>query len=119
MKYPEDWLPKDFISSKDIPRCKECNGVLKPDVVLFEEMLPADAWREAQSLCETADLVIVVGSSLEVYPANSLPETALRRGAHLIINTLTTTHLDAYADIVIQADLVETIPPICELVLDQ
>ncbi len=117
-KYPENWLPDDFISSKDLPHCEVCAGVLKPDVVLFEEMLPADAWREAQMLCEKADLVIVVGSSLEVYPANSLPETAIRRGARLIINTLTATHLDDYADLVIQADLVDTIPPISELVLN-
>lgn len=119
MIYAENWLPEDFISSKDIPYCKKCNGILKPDVILFEEMLPAGAWREAQSLCEAVDLVIVVGSSLEVYPANSLPEIALRRGANLIINTLTKTHMDLYADVVIQADLVETMPPICELVLDQ
>ncbi len=116
-KYPEDWMPADFNTSDELPRCKVCGGILKPDVVLFEEMLPVGAWSEAQSLCETTDLIIVVGSSLEVYPANSLPETALRRGACMIINTLTETHLDQYADVVIQADLIDTIPPICDLVL--
>ena len=119
MKYAEDWLPKDFNMSHELPRCKSCGSVLKPDVVLFEEMLPAEAWYEAQALCEETDLIIVIGSSLEVYPANTLPETAFRRGASIIINTITETHLDNYADVVIQADLVDTIPPICDLVLQQ
>jgi NAD-dependent deacetylase len=86
-------------------------------VVLFEEMLPAQAWQEAEYLCETADLIFVIGSSLKVTPANYLPENGLRRGASLIINTNTPTHLDRYADVVIQEDLAEIVPAICQKVL--
>ena len=116
--YGTDWMLDDILENDDIPRCKACGGVLKPDVTLFEELLPRKAWQKAEMLCNQADLILVVGSSLEVYPANSLPEKGLRHGARLIINTLSGTHLDAYADVVIQADLIDTIPPICRQVLE-
>ena len=80
-------------------------------------MLPAKAWDEAQQLCDVADVIFVIGSSLGVAPANYLPESALRRGASLIINTQSDTHLDRYADVVIQEDLNEVIPAICRLAL--
>ncbi len=115
--YKNDWLFEDLLEKGIYPRCADCGGILKPDVVLFEEMLPVDAWSEAQQLCENTDLVLVVGSALEVYPANSLPETALRHGAKLIINTITNTHMDRLADVVIHADLIQAIPQICRLVL--
>ncbi len=114
--YEDGWLSEELLKRGEFPHCDICGGVLKPDVVLFEEPLPEHAWSKAQRLCEAADLVLVVGSSLEVYPANSLPETALRRGAALIINTITNTHLDRLANVVIHADLIETIPAICNLV---
>ena len=117
-KYADDWMPENILEDNIMPQCKTCGGVLKPDVVLFEEALPANAWNEAQRLCDQADLILVIGSSLEVYPANLLPETGLRRGASLVINTLTSTHLDPYADVVIQADLIDTIPSICQKVME-
>ena len=112
-----DWLTEETLLQNDYPRCAVCGGVLKPDVVLFEEMLPAEAWNEAQRLCESADLIFVIGSSLEVAPANYLPESGLRRGANLIINTQSPTHLDRYADVVIQQDLNEVVPAICQRAL--
>jgi NAD-dependent deacetylase len=116
--YGADWLPEDILGNDDMPRCKACGGVLKPDVTLFEELLPREAWQKAEMLCNQADLILVIGSSLEVYPANSLPEKGIRNGAKLIINTLSATHLDSFADVVIQADLIDTIPPICRQVLE-
>jgi NAD-dependent deacetylase len=117
-QFGEEWLP-DKLEAGVYPTCDNCGGILKPNVVLFEEMLPADAWTKAQALCEQTDLILVVGSSLEVYPANMLPESGLRHGAKLIINTLSRTHLDNLADVVIHADLIDTIPAICETVLSK
>jgi NAD-dependent deacetylase len=117
-QYSDEWLSEEQISRAQYPHCKTCGGVLKPDVVLFEEMLPVQAWNNAQFYCEQADLVLIVGSSLEVYPACSLPETALNQGAKLIINNIMATHLDLYADVVIHEDLIEAIPAICRLVLE-
>lgn len=111
------WLSEEKLADNQFPHCDTCGGVLKPDVVLFEEMLPVQTWNEAQLLCEQADLIFVVGSSLEVAPANYLPEASLRHGARLVINTLSPTHLDPYADVVIQAGLIESVPAICRQVL--
>jgi len=111
--YGEDWLTDETLVQDNYPRCTVCGGVLKPDVVLFEEMLPAQAWNEAQELCEKADVIFVIGSSLGVAPANYLPENGLRRGAGLIINTQSDTHLDRYANVVIREDLNEIVPAIC------
>ena len=115
-QFGEEWLP-EVLEAGVYPTCDHCGGILKPNVVLFEEMLPANAWMKAQILCEQADLILVVGSSLEVYPANMLPENGLRRGAKLIINTISRTHLDNLADVVIHADLIDTIPAICSYIL--
>jgi NAD-dependent deacetylase len=112
-RYEDNWLIEEQLEKSQYPHCTNCGGVLKPDVVLFEEQLPLKAWMRAQDLCDQADLILVVGSSLEVYPANSLPECGLAHGVCLIINTMTDTHLDHLADIVIHTDLIETIPEIC------
>ncbi len=64
----------DFIfdCSEDIPRCTKCGGMVRPNVVLYEEGLPDDAWNEAVHDIMEADLVIVCGTSLTVYPAAGL-----------------------------------------------
>lgn len=62
-----------FIERGEIPRCPLCGHVVKPDIVLFEEMLPVKVWREAELQARAADLVLVAGSALEVGPANTLP----------------------------------------------
>jgi NAD-dependent deacetylase len=61
-------------------RCSDCSGPVKPDVVLFGELLPPDAMAEAESLAAGADLMLCVGSSLEVYPVAGLPSVTLGRG---------------------------------------
>jgi NAD-dependent deacetylase len=70
-------------------------------------MLPASVWEKAYDHSEKADLIIVVGTSLEVYPANLLPEVAISNNAKLIINTLSTTQMDSVADVVLNLDVVD------------
>jgi NAD-dependent deacetylase len=94
-------LLASFIENGKIPHCPKCGSVLKPDVILFGEQLPQAAWMQAQCDVRQCDLMMVVGSSLEVLPVAGLPIQALDRGAHLIILNNTPTYLNVRADIVI------------------
>jgi NAD-dependent deacetylase len=106
-----------FVENGEIPRCPKCDHVLKPDVILFGEQLPQTAWFRAQREARQCDLMLVVGSSLEVLPVAGLPMQALDRGAHLIIINNTQTYLNTRADVVILEDVAMIIPAIAERVL--
>jgi NAD-dependent deacetylase len=103
-----------FLMQGSIPRCSRCGNILKPTITLFEEMLPQKAWDQAERACRKADLVLVVGSSLEVVPAAYLPMHALDNHARLIINNLTRTPLDQRADARLPWDTAEAIPALVE-----
>ncbi len=100
-----------------LPHCQGCGAVVKPDVVLFEEALPVDVWEAADDQSRRADVMLVVGSALEVMPANMLPLNTVESGGRLIINTRSPTYLDAEADLLLPYDVAETIPAIAGLVL--
>jgi NAD-dependent deacetylase len=106
-----------YIATGRIPRCLSCNGILKPDVILFGEQLPQSAWYEAQRAARQCDLMVIAGSSLEVLPVARLPMQALDRGAHLIIINNTPTYLNVRADVVIMDDVATTLPEIAKRVL--
>jgi NAD-dependent deacetylase len=91
------------------PVCHVCQRILKPAIVFFEEALPYQAWEAAHKEATLCDLMIVVGSSLVVGPANELPYIALQHGAKLIIVTLSDTPLDPYATLIINADVATTL----------
>lgn len=115
IKVPFDGKIADsFIENFEIPKCERCQKYLKPAITLFEEMLPVAAWDSAINHFEKADLVIVIGSSLEVYPANQLPGISVSKGAKLIINTYSTTPLDKDADLLLPYDVVEVWPRILQ-----
>jgi NAD-dependent deacetylase len=92
-----------------VPRCERCGAVLKPDVVMFGELLPEDAIDRAFELARAAGLFLVVGSSLEVYPVAGLPDEALAAGAALAIVNKGPTPYDARADLTIEAAAGETL----------
>ncbi len=110
------FLP-DFMEKGTLPRCPHCGGVLKPDVVLFGEQLPWQAWEAAERLARECDLCLVAGSSLAVMPVARLPIEAARQGAALIIVNQTPTYLDERADVVLRGDVAEVLPRITEKVL--
>lgn len=85
----------DFISRAP---CASCGGKLRPGVVLFGESLPADALDSAWSASEGADVFIVLGSSLQVSPANQMPGVAKRSGAFVAICNRDVTPMDGIAD---------------------
>ena len=95
----------------EIPRCA-CGGLFKPDVVLFDELLPRGLFWLAQRAIETCDLVLVAGTALEVAPVCELPLAALRRGARMIIVNQSPTYLDERADVVLREDVAEVLPAI-------
>jgi NAD-dependent deacetylase len=101
-----------FIRDGDLPYCPDCKSLLKPDIILFEEALPMEAWNIAQDHCEQADLVLIAGSSLEVSPANQLPLYSLQHNASLIINTLSPTYLDEEAQVLLPGNVAEILPQI-------
>ena len=88
------------------PECGACISPLKPDVVLFGEMLPEQAMAEAYSLAAEADLMIAVGSSLEVFPVASLPGVTLEAGGRLAIVTQGPTAYDGDAEVRLGGDVV-------------
>jgi NAD-dependent deacetylase len=102
----EDVLTKSEQSG--VPRCDGCDGLLKPDVVLFGELLPP-AFSEAEREILKCDLLLALGSSLEVYPVAGLVPQAKARGARLVILNRDPTEFDALADLVIHAELGPTI----------
>jgi NAD-dependent deacetylase len=97
-------------NTEEMPRCPACGQVLKPDVVLFEEMLPQQTWNAAEKHCARADVIIVAGSSLEVWPAATLPEIAVSNGAKLILVNLSPTFMDPHAEILLSANVAEILP---------
>jgi NAD-dependent protein deacetylase/lipoamidase len=101
-----------YLQSGEIPYCPNCHSILKPDLVLMGEQLPAKTWLKAQEACKKCDLMIVAGSSLEVLPVAGLPMRALENGAHLILINHTTTYLDVRADVVLHEDVAVIIPAI-------
>ena len=96
------------------PRCADCDGVLKPNVVLFGESLPTAVFDEARSLVASSDAVLVVGSSLVVEPAASLPLEA--PDATLVVCNLEETGLSSRADVDLRADATDVLPRVVDLV---
>ncbi|HEX2411961.1 MAG TPA: NAD-dependent deacylase [Solirubrobacteraceae bacterium] len=87
-----------------VPRC-DCGEVLKPDVVLFGELLDEAAMARASSLAAGADLLLCIGSSLEVYPVAGLPELTLERGGRLAVVTRSSTPFDRFAEVRLDGDV--------------
>ncbi len=93
------------IAAAVVPGC-DCGAPLKPDVVLFGEMLPLGAMERATALASGADVLLCVGSSLEVWPVAGLPEVTLRSGGALAIVTQGATPYDGEATVRCSGDVV-------------
>ncbi len=111
-EYPAESYIQPYLDHGKVPRCDDCQHVLKPDVVLFEEQLPARIWAEARQHAATCDLMIVAGSSLVVMPVAGLPMTALENSANIIVLNKTKTYIDENAAVVVIGDLAEILPAI-------
>ncbi|MCU0512019.1 MAG: NAD-dependent deacylase [Anaerolineae bacterium] len=112
--YDGQTVLQQYLQDGTVPRCPDCRSVLKPNVILFGEQLPYRELQAAQEAARRTDLMLIVGSSLEVAPASDLPVAAHRRGAKLIIINLAPTELDRLADVVIHADAALVLPALLE-----
>lgn len=93
---------RSFIASENSsPRCRSCGGLVKAAVISFGEAMPDDAVRVAAQHCMNADVVLVVGTSLVVQPAASLPVLGLQHGAGIVIINRQSTPLDHEAELVL------------------
>jgi NAD-dependent deacetylase len=101
-----DVRARQAADERGIPRC-ECGQPLKPDVVLFGEFLPPDAIARAQQLAHDADLMLCIGSSLEVYPVAELPAMTLASGGQIAILTQGPTQYDSRAAVRMSGDIVD------------
>ena len=110
----EDVFQKVEKSEEGVPRCDRCGGLLKPDVVLFGELLPP-AFQEAELEVAKCDLLLALGSSLEVYPVAGLVPRAKYSGARVVIINRDPTEFDAIADLVIHAQLGPTMQKLAKL----
>jgi NAD-dependent deacetylase len=99
------------------PACPRCGNLVKPNVVLFEELLPVDAYQEADAICRRAAVLLVAGSSLQVTPAAGLPDVARRHGAAVIIVNDEPTEMDHLARVVLRGKVGTILPELTAAIL--
>ena len=105
----------EVVALLPVPACPACGRALKPDVVLFGELLPEVAIAEATRLAAEAGLLLVVGSSLEVYPVAGLPLETLAHGGSLAIVNRGATDYDGRASVTIDGGAGETLRALADL----
>ncbi len=97
-EYPFGWAA-EIVKKGRVPRCKHCDGVVKPDITFFGEMLPVGAIEEAAERASEVDVMLVLGSSLVVQPAATIPLYTLEAGGTLAIVNQGETPLDRHAEV--------------------
>jgi NAD-dependent deacetylase len=100
----------------EVPRCPQCNGLLRPDVVWFGELLPAIAFARAEIAAQDCQICFVVGTSAEVYPAAGLPETARKCGALIVEVNPEETSLSRWADLSLHGPAGVILPTLAEII---
>ncbi len=106
--YELDWVRAIFEDGERLPQCSECDGHIKTATISFGQSMPEMEMARAQEATLAADLFIVLGSSLVVYPAAGFPIMAKRNGARLVIVNREPTDQDDMADLVINAEIGST-----------
>ena len=104
-RYELDELKVQFERDQSVAPCSDCGGIIKTATISFGQSMPEVPMQRATSMVEACDLMIVLGSSLTVYPAAGFPEYAKQLGAKLVIINRDETGLDGIADLVIQQQI--------------
>ncbi|MBN2168841.1 MAG: NAD-dependent deacylase [Actinobacteria bacterium] len=104
----------DSVKNGTPPRCEVCDGLVKPDVVLFGEPLSPHVLRRAEFHAIHCDLMLVIGCGLEIYPAASLPFDTSRNGGKLVFFNLRSCSSDELADLIVTGNVGETVPEVVE-----
>ncbi len=118
-RYPAEQIRARLDEGEKIPECESCQGILKPDIVLFGEALPKKVFEEASRRSSSADLFMVIGSTLIVYPAAYMPVYAVDSGAKLVIINLSSTPMDKQASVLIKAKAGETMSKVIKRVKEK
>jgi NAD-dependent deacetylase len=118
-RYPIAMIKEQNAYSDDVPACVYCRGILKPDVIFFGEALPQKTLALATQEASECDLMIVIGSSLVVYPAAYIPVYAKQAGAKLAIINIGPTEQDHNADVLINAPAGKTMTKIINRVKEK
>jgi NAD-dependent deacetylase len=105
VRYDLDELKSQFETQELISPCTHCGGTIKTATISFGQAMPEIPMRKATKMVEDCDLMVVLGSSLTVYPAAGFPEYAKQLGAKLVIVNREDTGLDGIADLVIQQQI--------------
>lgn len=105
-------------AAEGLPRCRHCDGLLRPNVVWFGEDLPEDVFREAEEAATDADVFLSIGTSAEVYPAAGLPLLARRHGAFVVEINPNVTSLSQYAHHSIRMTSGTALPAIVERLVE-
>jgi NAD-dependent deacetylase len=109
IRYELEPLRIAFARDETAPLCNECGGFVKTATISFGQAMPEEEMRRAEIETLAADLFIVAGSSLVVYPAAAFPELAKHNGANLVIINRERTGLDPIADLVLNRAIGETL----------
>jgi NAD-dependent deacetylase len=107
-RYELEWVREIFAIDERLPLCTACGGMIKTATISFGQAMPEAEMDRAQRATLAADLFIVLGSSLVVYPAAGFPVMAKRNGARLVIVNREPTEQDGLADLVINAEIGST-----------
>jgi NAD-dependent deacetylase len=104
-RYELEWVREIFSQNERLPVCGACGGMIKTATISFGQAMPEDAMARAREATMAADLFIVLGSSLVVYPAAGFPIMAKQKGARLVIVNRDPTDQDEIADLVVNAEI--------------
>jgi NAD-dependent deacetylase len=108
-RYELAWVREIFSAGERLPVCTDCGGHIKTATISFGQPMPETEMERARAAALSADLFIVLGSSLVVYPAAGFPLLAKRNGARLVIVNRDPTELDEIADLVIRGEIGATL----------
>src|SRR5215813_7107828 len=110
-RYELEWVREIFAVDERLPLCTRCGGMIKTATISFGQAMPEAEMERAHAVTMAADLFIVLGSSLVVYPAAGFPLLAKRNGARLVIINRDATEQDEIADLVVHDDIGSALAP--------
>jgi NAD-dependent deacetylase len=105
---------EEIAAQAKAPRCASCGNLVRPDVVWFGEMLPAEEWNKSVRAAERSEVFLAVGTSAAVYPAASLPQIARRGGAYVVEVNVEPTEISRAVDETILGKAGEILPALVE-----
>jgi len=113
----QEFEVKKWVFNAKAPICTNCNGKLKPDFIFFGERIPEQATNESLNEVENCDLILLIGASGEVAPANQLPLVAARNGAYVIeINTDKTHYTQSIVDLSLRGSSANLLSKIADII---